>query len=193
MDKRTRSLVLSRSMELIDELVLACSKNSEDATRRAIRDEVIKKADATDDRIEKLALIRAHKHLESLSYYDILEMHECLSTDDEFDPEYQESLEQRIEILQSEPGNRLLFYDEKTNQKQAYRVVLNFIHEEEYCFLLIDLNEYPDSEDASKAEFYRYVMEEDPYYDHFEKITDTNLLKTLTERAEKIQKRYSDD
>ena len=183
MTDRERVELLSRTFDLFDELLLSCVKDSEEDTRRAIRDEVIKRGDATDDEFEKRALMDAYKRLEVLSYEEMVDLRDTIGIDPEKEEEYQEGLREREEVLDSDPGNHIVWFDERINKRYAYLVKLKFEYEGIHYFLMVDLNLY--DEDSDKEEVYEYVFDDDPYFDSFEKVTDE-------ERLDKINKVIKD-
>ena len=93
MDHETRVAILSRSFELIEEIVCKCLKPTEEETRSAIREEFLKRYDNVgDDADEKIALMEAYQKVDAMEYGDLVDIVDLLDeiADDEEDDNEEE-------------------------------------------------------------------------------------------------------
>ena len=73
---------LAMAFDLMDEIIPLCIKDTEEETRKAIKEEIKKRYEKATNELERNALISAQSKLDEFSFEELQEQAELLSDED---------------------------------------------------------------------------------------------------------------
>ena len=168
MDDKTRIAILSRSFDLIDEIVCKCLKPTEEETRSAIKEEFLRRYDNVgDDANEKIALLEAYQKIEAMEYADLVDICDLLS--DIYDDE--EDISLREKFFDTETGDNFTLINED-GIKIIYKMKLRFVHKERYFCMAFNVTKYGDEDHLPPNDFLEFIPGEHLEDDRIVEITD---------------------
>ena len=168
MDDKTRIAILSRSFDLIDEIVCKCLKSTEEETRSAIKEEFLRRYDNVGDNAnEKIALLEAYQKIEAMEYADLVDICDLLS--DIYDDE--EDISLREKFFDTEIGSNFTLINED-GIKIIYKMKLRFAHKERYFCMAFNVTKYGDEDHLPPNDFLEFIPGEHLEDDRIVEITD---------------------
>ena len=168
MDDKTRIAILSRSFDLIDEIVCKCLKPTEEETRSAIKEEFLRRYDNVGDNAnEKIALLEAYQKIEAMEYADLVDICDLLS--DIYDDE--EDISLREKFFDTEIGSNFTLINED-GIKIIYKMKLRFAHKERYFCMAFNVTKYGDEDHLPPNDFLEFIPGEHLEDDRIVEITD---------------------
>lgn len=168
MDDKTRIAILSRSFDLIDEIVCKCLKPTEEETRSAIKEEFLRRYDNVGDNAnEKIALLEAYQKIEAMEYADLVDICDLLS--DIYDDE--EDISLREKFFDTEIGDNFTLMNED-GIKIIYKMKLRFVHKERYFCMAFNVTKYGDEDHLPPNDFLEFIPGEHLEDDRIVEITD---------------------
>lgn len=78
MDKETKAKELEMSFDLTDELLLECVRDTEEETRKALKEELKKRFDKARDDVERRSIIITEQRFEAMTFEEIQELAELV-------------------------------------------------------------------------------------------------------------------
>ena len=168
MDDKTRIAILSRSFDLIDEIVCKCLKPTEEETRSAIKEEFLRRYENVgDDANEKIALLEAYQRIEAMEYADLVDICDLLG--DIYDDE--EDISLREKFFDTEIGDSFTLMNED-GIKIIYKMKLRFVHKERYFCMALNVTKYGDEDHLPPNDFLEFIPGEHLEDDRIVEITD---------------------
>ena len=169
MDDKTRIAILSRSFDLIDEIVCKCLKPTEEETRSAIKEEFLRRYDNVgDDANEKIALLEAYQKIEAMEYADLVDICDLLG--DIYDDD-EEDISLREKFFDTEIGSNFTLINED-GIKIIYKMKLRFVHKERYFCMAFNVTKYGDEDHLPPNDFLEFIPGEHLEDDRIVEITD---------------------
>ena len=169
MDDKTRIAILSRSFDLIDEIVCKCLKPTEEETRSAIKEEFLRRYDDVGDNAnEKIALLEAYQKIEAMEYADLVDICDLLGDMCEDD---EEDISLREKFFDTEIGDNFTLINED-GIKIIYKMKLRFVHKERYFCMAFNVTKYGDEDHLPPNDFLEFIPGEHLEDDRIVEITD---------------------
>ena len=189
MDRETKIKIIARSFDLVEDIVCKCFKTTEEATRAAIKTEVLERYEKIgDDVVEKTSLMEAYKKLEAMDYYELAELVELLGGIEDSDEE--KSLREKFYF--TEYGDKFVLYDDK-GEPIRYIMKLRFVHKERDFCMAVSFANLEIDDCCPDCDFFEFIMGEHLEDDKMIEVTDEGLIQELSDVVADIYNNSDDD
>ena len=189
MDRETKIKIIARSFDLVEDIVCKCFKTTEEATRAAIKTEVLERYEIIgDDVVEKTSLMEAYKKLEAMDYYELAELVELLGGIEDSDEE--KSLREKFYF--TEYGDKFVLYDDK-GEPIRYIMKLRFVHKERDFCMAVSFANLEIDDCCPDCDFFEFIMGEHLEDDRMIEVTDEDLIQELSDVVADIYNNSDDD
>ena len=189
MNRETKIKIIARSFDLVEDIVCKCFKTTEEATRAAIKTEVLERYEKIgDDVVEKTSLMEAYKKLEAMDYYELAELVELLGGIEDSDEE--KSLREKFYF--TEYGDKFVLYDDK-GEPIRYIMKLRFVHKERDFCMAVSFANLEIDDCCPDCDFFEFIMGEHLEDDRMIEVTDEDLIQELSDVVADIYNNSDDD
>ncbi len=189
MNRETKIKIIARSFDLVEDIVCKCFKTTEEATRAAIKTEVLERYEKIgDDVVEKTSLMEAYKKLEAMDYYELAELVELLGGVEDSDEE--KSLREKFYF--TEYGDKFVLYDDK-GEPIRYIMKLRFVHKERDFCMAVSFANLEIDDCCPDCDFFEFIMGEHLEDDKMIEVTDEDLIQELSDVVADIYNNSDDD
>ena len=189
MNRETKIKIIARSFDLVEDIVCKCFKTTEEATRAAIKTEVLERYEKIgDDVVEKTSLMEAYKKLEAMDYYELAELVELLGGLEDSDEE--KSLREKFYF--TEYGDKFVLYDDK-GEPIRYIMKLRFVHKERDFCMAVSFANLEIDDCCPDCDFFEFIMGEHLEDDKMIEVTDEDLIQELSDVVADIYNNSDDD
>ena len=189
MNRETKIKIIARSFDLVEDIVCKCFKTTEEATRAAIKTEVLERYEKIgDDVVEKTSLMEAYKKLEAMDYYELAELVELLGGIEDSDEE--KSLREKFYF--TEYGDKFVLYDDK-GEPIRYIMKLRFVHKERDFCMAVNFANLEIDDCCPDCDFFEFIMGEHLEDDRMIEVTDEDLIQELSDVVADIYNNSDDD
>ena len=189
MNRETKIKIIARSFDLVEDIVCKCFKTTEEATRAAIKTEVLERYEKIgDDVVEKTSLMEAYKKLEAMDYYELAELVELLGGIEDSDEE--KSLREKFYF--TEYGDKFVLYDDK-GEPIRYIMKLRFVHKERDFCMAVSFANLEIDDCCPDCDFFEFIMGEHLEDDKMIEVTDEDLIQELSDVVADIYNNSDDD
>ena len=189
MDRETKIKIIARSFDLVEDIVCKCFKTTEEATRAAIKAEVLERYEKIgDDVVEKTSLMEAYKKLEAMDYYELAELVELLGGIEDSDEE--KSLREKFYF--TEYGDKFVLYDDK-GEPIRYIMKLRFVHKERDFCMAVSFANLEIDDCCPDCDFFEFIMGEHLEDDKMIEVTDEDLIQELSDVVADIYNNSDDE
>ena len=189
MDRETEIKIIARSFDLVEDIVCKCFKTTEEATRAAIKAEVLERYERIgDDVIEKTSLMEAYKKLEAMDYIELAELVELLGGAEDLEEE--KSL--REKFYSTEYGDKFVLYDDN-GEPVRYIMKLRFTHKGRDFCMAVSFENLEIDDCCPDCDFFEFIRGEHLEDDRLIKITDDALDRELSNAVYDMYHNDDDD
>lgn len=189
MNNGTRVAILTRSFELVEDILCKCLKPSEEETRSAIKAEFLKRYDNVGDNSnEKIALMDAYKKIEGMDYDELVEIVDLLGGAEYLDEE--KSLGEKFFF--TECGEKFVLYDDK-GEPVRYMMQLRFDHKDRHFCMAVNFDELEKDDCCPPCDFFEFIFGGHPEDDKLIEVTDEDLIQELSDAVADIYDKINND
>ena len=189
MNNETRVAILTRSFELVENILCKCLKPAEEETRSAIKAEFLEryKKIGNDDN-EKIALMDAYKKIEAMDYDELVEIVDLLGGVEYLDEE--KSLGEKFFFTNC--GEKFVLYDDN-GEPVRYMMQLRFDHKDRHFCMAVNFDELEKDDCCPPCIFFEFIFGGHPEDDKLIEVTDEDLVQELSDVVADIYDKINDD
>lgn len=189
MNNGTRVAILTRSFELVEDILCKCLKPAEEETRSAIKAEFLKRYENVGDNSnEKIALMDAYKKIEEMDYDELVEIVDLLGGVEYLDEE--KSLGEKFFF--TECGEKFVLYDDK-GEPVRYMMQLRFDHKDRHFCMAVNFDELEKDDCCPPCDFFEFIFGGHPEDDKLIEVTDEDLVQELSDAVADIYDKINND
>ena len=189
MNNETRVAILTRSFELVEDILCKCLKPTEEETRSAIKAEFLERYEKVgNDDNEKIALMDAYKKIEVMDYDELVEIVDLLGGVEYLDEE--KSLGEKFFFTNC--GEKFVLYDDK-GEPVRYMMKLRFDHKDRHFCMAVNFDELEKDDCCPPCDFLEFTFGEHPEDDKLIEVTDEDLIQELSDVVADIYDKINDD
>lgn len=189
MDHKTKIYIIARSFDLAENIACKCLKETDEATRAAIKEEVLKRYEKNKNNLnEKIALMEAYKRLEETCYAELAETVDLLGGVEYLDEE--KSL--REKFFSTKCGEKFVLYDDK-GEPVRYMMKLRFDHKDRHFCMAVNFAILEIDDCCPPCDFFEFIFGEHPEDDKLIEVTDEDLVQELSDVVADIYDKINDD
>ena len=189
MNNETRVAILTRSFELVENILCKCLKSTEEETRSAIKAEFLKRYENVGDNSnEKIALMDAYKKIEAMDYDELVEIVDLLGGVEYLDEE--KSLGEKFFFTNC--GEKFVLYDDN-DEPVRYMMQLRFDHKDRHFCMAVNFDELEKDDCCPPCDFFEFIFGGHPEDDKLIEVTDEDLVQELSDVVADIYDKINDD